>query len=69
MKTVLYIFVFFITAHSIALNRLFKYNSNNITIDIDKKPIISYENQGKTSSSKNKPPLVSEIIQAMIYLL
>jgi hypothetical protein len=69
MKTALYIFMFFITVDSIILNRLFKYNSNNTTIGISKEHIVSYENQGKTSNSKNKPLLISEIIRTMIYLL
>ena len=62
MKTSLYIFVFFIGSHSSALNRIF-------TIGIDKGNITSYESKGKTSGSKNKPPLISEIIQNMLYLL
>jgi hypothetical protein len=61
--------MFFITVDSIILNRLFKYNSNNTTIGISKEHIVSYENQGKTSNSKNKPLLISEIIRTMIYLL
>jgi hypothetical protein len=69
MKTALYIFMFFITVDSSTLNRLFKYNSNNTTIVISKEHIVSYENQGKTSNSKNKPLLISEIIRTMIYLL
>ena len=69
MKTALYIFMFFITVDSIILNRLFNYNSNNTTIGISKEHIVSYENQGKTSNSKNKPLLISEIIRTMIYLL
>jgi len=69
MKTALYIFIFFINAHSSTLNRIFKYNSNNTTIGIDKEHIISCESKYKTSGSKNKPPLISEIIQNMLYLL
>jgi len=61
--------MFFITVDSIILNRLFNYNSNNTTIGISKEHIVSYENQGKTSNSKNKPLLISEIIRTMIYLL
>jgi hypothetical protein len=61
--------MFFITVDSIILNRLFKYNSNNTTIGKSKEHIVSYENQGKTSNSKNKPLLISEIIRTMIYLL
>ena len=61
--------MFFITVDSISLNRLFKYNSNNTIIGISKEPIVCCKNKCKTSSSKNKPPLISEIIQTMIYLL
>jgi len=61
--------MFFITVDSSTLNRLFKYNSNNTTIGISKERIVSYENKCKTSSSKNKPLLISEIIRTMIYLL
>ena len=66
MKTALYIFLLFITVHSISLNGLFKYNSNNTTVGISKEPIVCCENKCKTSSSKNKPLLISEIIKTMI---
>jgi len=69
MKLSLYIFSLFINAHSSALNRIFKYNSNNTTIGIDKEPITSCESKDKASGSKNKPSLISEIIQNMLYLL
>jgi|APGre2960657505_1045072.scaffolds.fasta_scaffold02369_5 hypothetical protein len=69
MRTTLYIFLFFITVHSSTINRIFKYNANYTINGSSKEPIVSCESKAKTSGSKNKPSLISEIIQNMLYLL
>jgi hypothetical protein len=69
MKLSLYIFLLFINAHSSALNRIFKYNSNNTTIGIGKEHITSCESEGKIGSDKKKSPFISETMQNILYLL
>ena len=71
MKTFLYIFLQILfagniwicvaTNNSVANSRI---SCPNFITDCK-----SYENQGKTSSGKNKPPIDSSIVDIILYLL